>query len=169
MRVRKAILPDVDAIHDVIASYSLDGTLLPRDVAELSENIRDFMVAEEDGEIAGCAALHLYGVHLAEIRSIAVWPRYKGYGAGRQLVEGLLAEARQQHVTCVCMFTRLPDFFAHMGFREVEKHLLPDKIYKDCVNCPRKEDCDEVAMFRGKLPGFAILPRPEKGLESFPL
>ena len=97
MRVRKAILPDVDAIHDVIASYSLDGTLLPRDVAELSENIRDFMVAEEDGEIAGCAALHLYGVHLAEIRSIAVWPRYKGYGAGRQLVEGLLAEA-PEHV-----------------------------------------------------------------------
>jgi amino-acid N-acetyltransferase len=169
MRIYNAMLPDVPAIHDVIAYYSQDGTLLARDVAELSENIRDFLVAEEDGVFLGCGALHLYGTHLAEVRSIAVWPQCKGMGAGRRLLEGLLAEARQHGVNCVCMFTRLPDFFAHMGFRPVEKTELPDKIYKDCVNCPRLENCDEVAMYRGKLPGFAILPRPEKGLENFPI
>jgi amino-acid N-acetyltransferase len=41
---------------------------------------------------------------------------------------------------------------------------LPDKIYKDCVNCPRLNACDEIAMVRGKLPSFAILQQPENVL-----
>ncbi len=64
----------------------------------------------------GCGALHLYGTHLAEIRSIAVWPNYQGAGAGRLLVDALLEEAEQHHVDCVCLFTRIPAFFAHLGF-----------------------------------------------------
>jgi amino-acid N-acetyltransferase len=41
---------------------------------------------------------------------------------------------------------------------------LPDKIYKDCHVCPRFHKCDEVAMVRGKLPTFAILPEPANWL-----
>lgn len=160
MRTRSAILPDAKQICDLIASYSADGTLLPRTLPEICENIRDFVVAEEDGLIIGCGALHLYGVHLAEIRSIAVDPSYQGGGAGRQIVEKLLAHAKKHHVSCVCLFTRIPEFFARLGFSSAVRDQLPDKVYKDCHSCPRLHCCDEVAMIRGELPKFAILPRP---------
>ena len=74
------MLRDAEQIHDLIASYSGDGTLLPRTLPEICENIRDFVVVEEDGRIIGCGALHLYGPHLAEVRSIAVYPGSKGQG-----------------------------------------------------------------------------------------
>src|SRR2546426_11471525 len=78
MRTREAILPDAQRIYDLIAAYSGDGTLLPRSLAEICENVRDFLVLEEGDEIIGCGALHLYGTHLAEIRSITVSPLYQG-------------------------------------------------------------------------------------------
>ena len=56
-----AILPDVERIHAIMQPYSEKGTLLPRTMAELSENVRDFVVAENDGVVIGCGALHLYG------------------------------------------------------------------------------------------------------------
>ncbi len=65
MRTRDAVLPDAEQIHALIAAYSGDGTLLPRTLAEICENVRDFVVLEHDGRIIGCGALHLYGVHLA--------------------------------------------------------------------------------------------------------
>jgi amino-acid N-acetyltransferase len=162
MYARKAILPDAENLRALIAAFSGDGTLLPRSLAEICENIRDFTLVVQGDELVGCGALHLYGMHLAEIRSIAVWPKYKGTGAGRVLVDALLDEAEQQHVSCVCLFTRIPKFFAHLGFAEAKREELPDKIYKDCAICPKLHECDEVAMYRGELPQFAILPRPAK-------
>ena len=95
MRTRKAILPDAEQIHELIASYSGDGTLLPRTLAEICENVRDFVVLEDAGRIIGCGALHLYGTHLAEIRSITVAPRTQGKGGGSRLMKALLAEAKE--------------------------------------------------------------------------
>ncbi len=155
VRTRNAILPDVSQIHAIIQPYSEKGTLLPRTVAELSENVRDFVVVEEEDKIIGCGALHLYGMHLAEIRSIAVTPAAKGCGAGRKLVEALLDEAERHHVTCVCLFTRIPEFFGHMGFTVARREELPDKIYKDCLHCPNLFACDEIAMVRGPIPRTA--------------
>ena len=152
LQTRNAVLPDVDKIHAIIQPYADAGTLLPRSRAELAENIRDFVVAAEDGRTVGCGALHLYGMHLAEIRSIAVASEYKGHGAGRALVETLMDEARRHSVTCVCLFTRAPGFFAHLGFEIARREDLPDKIYKDCVHCPKLQDCDEIAMVKGQLP-----------------
>src|SRR4051794_3175507 len=116
LSTRNATLPDVEYIHGIIRSYSGNGTLLPRTVAELCENVRDFVVVEVHGRIIGCGALHLYGPHLAEIRSIAVVPSAKGLGAGAKLVIALMREAERHRVSCVCLFTRVPQFFAHMGF-----------------------------------------------------
>ncbi len=157
VRTRNAILPDVSQIHAIIQPYSEKGTLLPRTVAELSENVRDFVVVEDQDKVIGCGALHLYGMHLAEIRSIAVTPAAKGCGAGRKLVEALLDEAERHHVTCVCLFTRIPEFFAHMGFNVARREELPDKIYKDCLHCPNLFACDEIAMVRGPIPQNASL------------
>jgi amino-acid N-acetyltransferase len=161
MRTRKAILPDARNIHGLICNYSGDGTLLPRTLHEICENIRDFVVLEqEDGKIIGCGALHLYGTHLAEIRSITVAPSAQGKGGGSRLVKALMAEAKRHRVDCICLFTRKPDFFAGQGFTVAQREDLPDKIHKDCHACPRFHCCDEVAMVRGELPKFAILPEP---------
>jgi amino-acid N-acetyltransferase len=156
--VRKAKLQDAVNIFELVNSLSGDGTLLRRSYAEICENVRDFTVAEsESGVFLGCGALHLYGPHLAEVRSIVVKPEAKGQGAGGKILKALLAEAEDQGVTAVCLFTRIPDFFFHFAFRVVDRTALPDKIYKDCQTCPRLYACDEVAMVRGPLPKIAVL------------
>jgi amino-acid N-acetyltransferase len=156
--VRPAKLPDAVNIFDLVNSLSGDGTLLRRNYAEICENIRDFAIAESESNVfLGCGALHLYGPHLAEVRSIVVKPEAKGQGAGGKLLRALLSEAEEQKVTAVCLFTRIPDFFFHFGFRVVDRTTLPDKIYKDCQTCPRLYACDEVAMVRGPLPRIAVL------------
>jgi amino-acid N-acetyltransferase len=157
MRTRRAVLPDAEAIHALIANYSGDGTLLPRSLNEVCENVRDFTVVVDHGTIVACGALHLYGAHLTEIRSICVLPERKGKGAGAMLVDALLREARHHKTDCVCLFTRIPEFFARFGFRMATREELPDKMYKDCLNCPRLHACDEVAMVRGELPTRAVL------------
>ncbi|HEV2462980.1 MAG TPA: GNAT family N-acetyltransferase [Acidobacteriaceae bacterium] len=164
MQVRKARLQDATNIYDLVNSLSHDGTLLRRAFAEICENVRDFTIAEtEAGVFQGCGALHLYGPHLAEVRSIVVRPEAKSHGVGGKILIALLEEAETHGVGCVCLFTRIPGFFFNYGFREVEdRAALPDKIFKDCQNCPRLYRCDEVAMARGQVPRVSILgPRVE--------
>jgi amino-acid N-acetyltransferase len=156
--VRQGRLQDAVNIFELVNSLSGDGTLLRRSYAEICENVRDFFIAEsEAGVFLGCGALHLYGPHLAEVRSIVVKPEAKGQGAGGRLLVGLLEEAEKQGVVSVCLFTRIPDFFFHFGFRIADRTTLPDKIYKDCQACPRLYACDEVSMVRGPLPRIAVL------------
>ena len=156
--IRRAKLQDAVGIFELVNSLSGDGTLLRRNYAEICENVRDFHVAESESRVfLGCGALHLYGPHLAEIRSIVVRPEAKGQGAGGRLLQALLQEAEEQGVVAVCLFTRIPDFFFRFGFRVADRTALPDKIYKDCQTCPRLYACDEVAMVRGPLPRIAVL------------
>lgn len=164
MHTRDALLPDAERIQELISEYSTDGTLLPRTLAEICENVRDFTVLEEADKIIGCGALHLYGAHLAEIRSITVDKNYQKRGGGELLVQSLMSEARKHQVSCICLFTRSPQFFAKLGFDVAQREELPDKINKDCCVCPRYHCCDEVAMVKGELPRFAILPQPESFL-----
>jgi amino-acid N-acetyltransferase len=162
IRTHKARIQDARDIFDLVNSLSGDGTLLRRSYAEICENIRDFTVvsrATPDGvtEFLGCGALHLYGPHLAEVRSIVVAEQFRGLGAGDEILEELLAEAEEHRILSVCLFTRIPDYFEHLGFRIAERNDMPDKIYKDCQTCPRLYACDEVAMVRGPLPKVAVL------------
>jgi amino-acid N-acetyltransferase len=176
IRATKARLQDADDIFHLVNSLSGDGTLLRRSYAEICENIRDFTVvhritAAGEHTFLGCGALHLYGPHLAEVRSIVVKPEYRGLGAGDELLEALLAEAEEHRILSVCLFTRIPDYFEHLGFRVAERNALPDKIYKDCQTCPRLYACDEVAMVRGPLPNVAVLgpsklQRPELAADA---
>jgi amino-acid N-acetyltransferase len=167
IRVHKARLQDARNVFDLVNSFSHDGTLLRRSYAEICENVRDFTVAyrtitnpetgEPEEEFLGCGALHLYGPHLAEVRSIVVREDRRGLGAGDAILEALIAEADEHEVASVCLFTRIPDYFEHLGFRTAERDAMPDKIYKDCQTCPRLYACDEVAMVRGPLPKVAML------------
>ena len=83
------------------------------------------------------------------------------------LVDALLKEARHQSVTCVCLFTRIPDFFARIGFHVVEKEALPDKALKDCLLCPRQNACDEIAMCMGALPKATAVSRRPRLPQSY--
>ena len=162
MLVRNAVLTDAAQIERLISAEVTGSSLIPRSLPEICENIRDFVVIEEKGRVVGCGALHLYGLHLAEIRSITIRKTYRGKGAGRRLVDALLAEADRHRVTCICLFTKIPEFFARLGFRTAERESLPDKAYRDCQFCPKLHACDEIAMVRGELPNFAILAPSEK-------
>jgi amino-acid N-acetyltransferase len=164
MRTREALLPDAERIHELISAYSSDGTLLPRTLAEICESIRDFVVLEKHGKIIGCGALHLFGPHLAEIRSITVAKSHQKHGGGEQLVQSLMSRARKRQVSCICLFTRSPQFFAKLGFETAQRSDLPEKINKDCCVCPRYHCCDEVAMVKGELSRFAIVPESRNAL-----
>jgi amino-acid N-acetyltransferase len=161
MRTRKAELRDAHDIHQLVQSFSYDGTLLYRSYREICENIRTFTIVETDSnEFIGCAALHIYGTHLAEVRSIVVRPEIKGHGAGGLLVRSLLQEAGESGIKCVCLFTRIPDFFGHFRFRVTSHEALRDKVLKDCLHCARRNSCDETAMAIGELP---VLDNPALG------
>ena len=160
--VRAARPADVPDIHRLIESMTADGTLLRRSLSEISSQIGSFVIANSaEGEFLGCAALYRYGSHLAEIRSIAVREQARGLGAGGMLLKRLLDEIESSGTQCACLFTRVPEFFAHYGFQAVRLAAFADKIRKDCVRCPRRQGCDEVAMAFGKLPPLeetAMLP-----------
>jgi amino-acid N-acetyltransferase len=159
MRTRRAQLQDARAIHQLIESFCHDGTLLRRSYAEICANIRTFTVVETDShQFLGCAALHVYGQHLAEVRSIVVRPETKGHGAGGLLVQALLDQVEASGIKCVCLFTRIPAFFDHFHFRTVERLALRDKVLKDCIHCARRNACDETAMAIGELPEPRDLP-----------
>jgi amino-acid N-acetyltransferase len=159
MRTRRAELCDARSIHQLIHSFTHDGTLLPRRYAEICENIHTFTIVETgSAKFIGCAALHVYGRHLAEIRSIAVRPETKGHGAGGLLVRALLDQVEAEGIRCVCLFTRIPTFFEHFNFRTTEHRALPDKVTKDCVHCARRNACDEIAMAIGELPPTGDMP-----------
>jgi amino-acid N-acetyltransferase len=132
----------------LINSYAAQGTMLPRTEFELAEDIRDFTLTEVDGEVAGCGALHIYTPTAAEIRSLAVRPDTKGKGMGRAIVEAVEREARDYGLASLFAFTYVPEFFAKLGFDRVDRGLLPQKAWKDCLRCPKFQACDEIAVHK---------------------
>jgi len=146
LTARKAVMRDIPPILALINGYAAQGIMLPRTEFEMSEAIRDFTVVERAGEFLGCGALHFYSPTVAEIRSLAA--REKTHGAGRRLVEALLAEAQIYELDAVFAFTYVVEFFKKTGFHVVERGVLPLKAWKDCLRCPKFHACDETAMLR---------------------
>jgi amino-acid N-acetyltransferase len=149
--IRKAVIGEVGEIHKLLRRFADQGLLLPRSLSEIYDHLRDYFVMEDtedpDSIIAVCA-LGICWEDLAEIRSLAVKEEFQGRDLGTQLVEKCLEDAISLGLTKVFTLTYVPDFFAKMGFREVEKSTLPHKIWADCLKCPKFPDCDETAMIR---------------------
>ncbi len=144
--IRHARIPDARAIHRLLLEYANDGQLLGRSLADLYENIRDFYVYEENGQILGTGALAICWEDLAEVRSLAVAKGQGGKGIGRQLVQACLHEAAELGLKKVFALTYQPDFFKRLGFSDIEKSDLPQKIWGDCLKCVKFPDCDEYAL-----------------------
>ena len=145
--IRKARMSDVKGIHGLIAEYARKGDMLPRSLADIYENLRDYFVyLGEDGELVGSAAIHIMWEDLAEVRSLAVREGKMRRGVGTQLVESCISEAIMLGIDRVFALTYKPEFFEKLGFHTVDKAELPQKIWTDCLKCSKFPDCDEVAL-----------------------
>jgi amino-acid N-acetyltransferase len=151
--VRKARAGDVPAMQALVAQFAARGELLPRTLNEFYQQLRDFFVAEVAGQVVGICALSLYWEDLAEVRSLAVQEAHGGRGLGGALVRACIGEAAALGIRRVFALTYRPGFFAKLGFRELDKRELPQKIWKDCFKCARFANCDETALIRDTMEG----------------
>lgn len=141
-------MSDVPAIHGLIDDSAGLGLMLFRSHNELYESIRDWVVCQMDGSVVGCCALNVVWSDLAEIKSLAVHPGYRGQGIASDLVQTLLGEAARLELRRVFALTYRQNFFERLGFEVVPKHTLPHKVWTDCVKCPKQHACDEIAVAR---------------------
>lgn len=149
VRIRKAAVGDIKAIHGLLHRYSHQGDLVPRPLSRLYDHARDFFVAEEsDGRVMGCCALQFCWEDLAEVRSLAVETEHRGMGVAGKLVRACIDEARSYEISQLFLLTFKPDFFSRFGFFEIERTELPVKIWADCMHCVRFPDCDGIAMMK---------------------
>lgn len=148
MIYRKATFKDVEAIHKLVNDYADKGLMLPRSRNAIYETLRDVVLAEDQGEIIGAGGLHLIWDELAEIRALAVVPDRTRVGVGGRIVGMLMDEARELGVKTLFTLTYQTGFFASLGFREVPKEELPHKVWKECINCSKFPNCDEIAMVK---------------------
>ncbi len=112
----KAEIGDAQGIHDLINLYAQRGDMLPRTMGEVYENLRDFFVVHEDGEMLGCVALHIVWSDLAEVKSLAVSEAAQSRGLGSVLVNATLQEAGNIGLERVFALTYRPAFFERLGF-----------------------------------------------------
>ena len=143
--LRQATLADVDSLMDMIEYWAKHGQNLPRKRNDIIRGIQTFAVCVKDEKVVGCACLYVYDSGLAEIRSLGVSPVIQRQGQGRAIVNYLLKRASKMFIQRVFVLTRSPEFFSKVGFQKTVIEALPEKILKDCENCPKREKCDEVA------------------------
>ena len=146
MIYRKAVFSDVEQIFDLVNMYAQDGVMLARSRNTLYETLRDMYVAEENGEILGVGGLHIVWDKLAEVRTLAVSKKALRRHIGSDIVNHLIIEGKTLGITRVFTLTYQDKFFASLGFKVVTKDHLPQKVWKDCIDCPKFPDCDEIAM-----------------------
>lgn len=144
--LRKASIKDIKRIHGIVNASASSGEMLPRSLGELFDNMRDYFVYEEKGKVLGTCALHICWEDLAEIRSLCVAESARKKGIGTMLVQVCIEEARQLQIQKIFLLTYQDVFFTKCGFTVVDKKELPQKIWSDCVRCPKFPECDEIAM-----------------------
>jgi amino-acid N-acetyltransferase len=144
--LRRARVGDVAAIHKLINSFADRDQMLPRSLNELYEHLRDYFVIENGGEVVACCALHVTWSDLAEVKCLAVREDHQRKRLGCQLVEACLSDARGLSVPRVFVLTYIPRYFERFGFHTVEKNELPQKVWSECIRCPKFPDCGEVSM-----------------------
>ena len=145
--IRKARLGDVTEIQELVNDFAARDQMLPKSLSVLYENIRDFYVAEDSGgRLLGCCAVHVCWADLVEIKSLAVRDECQGMGLGSALVTACVGDCRDLGIERVFALTYKVPFFEVLGFRRVEKNTLPQKIWSECINCPKFPDCGEEAV-----------------------
>jgi amino-acid N-acetyltransferase len=146
VEIRKAAVADANYVRKLINAYASENRMLFRSLSDIYENIRDYHVAVSQGEIVGSCALHVFWEDLGELRSLAVRSDHLGQGVGRRLISSVLSEAPSIGINRVFILTAIPSYFEKSGFKVVDRSELPQKIWAECVKCPKFPECDEIAM-----------------------
>ena len=126
--VRRARTSDVTTIKRLVDSYA-GKVLLAKEMVTLYEAVPEFLVAELDGEVVGCGALHVLWEDLGEIRTVAVDPRVKGRGVGHALVSRLIAGAREVGLSRLFVLTFERHFFGRHGFAEIDGTPVEPEVF----------------------------------------
>ena len=148
MIYRKARFDDIESIFGPVHIYAAQGEMLPRSRNTLYENLRDMVIAESGSEVVGVGALHIMWDRLAEVRMMAIAPAYMRRGIGTEIVRWLLDEGDALGIEKVFTLTYKPDFFRKLGFIRISREELPQKVWKECIDCPKYPNCDEIAMIK---------------------
>ncbi len=128
--VRRARTGDVAAIKSLVDHYT-GQVLLAKELVTLYEDVQEFWVAERDGEIVGCGALHVLWEDLGEIRTVAVHPELARHGIGGALVDALISVARELGLRRLFVLTFEQEFFGRHGFVEIEGTPVDEQVYEE--------------------------------------
>ncbi|OBJ06432.1 amino-acid N-acetyltransferase [Mycobacterium sp. 1465703.0] len=128
--VRRARTSDVPAIKHLVDTYS-GKILLEKNLVTLYEAVQEFWVAEVDGQVVGCGALHVMWSDLGEVRTVAVNPALTGHGIGHAIVDRLLEVARELQLKRLFVLTFETEFFAKHGFTEIEGTPVTAEVFEE--------------------------------------
>ena len=127
--VRPARTGDIKSIRSIIDAYVLGRRLLSKETVTLYESVQEFIIAEYEGEVVGCGALHVLWEDLAEVRTVAVLESMRGKGVGNAIIENIVARARSIGVERIFCLTFETDFFARNGFEVIEGTPVAPEVY----------------------------------------
>lgn len=130
-RIRRARTRDVRSIRALLDNYAAQRILLSKETVTLYEDVQEFWVAESltDAGIIGCGALHVMWEDLAEVRTLAVDPEWRGTGVGHALLSRLLDVAAELGTVRVFCLTFEVAFFARHGFERTAGTPVDGDVY----------------------------------------
>lgn len=142
--VRPALPRDVREIRDLVAPYAQERILLAKELVGYYESVQEFVVAQDEtGVLIGCGALHVMWADLAEVRTLAVHPAWRGRGVGHALLDSLVGRAQGLGLRRVFCLTFEVSFFEAHGFRAIAGTPVDTDVYAELL---RSHD-DGVAEF----------------------
>lgn len=127
--VRAARTSDVKSIRELVDSYAAPGQMLSKETVTLYESVQEFVVAEKDGVIVGCGALHVLWEDLAEVRTVAVAQQFHKQGIGHLILNEIIRRAREVGVKRIFCLTFQTEFFGSIGFVEIEGTPVEPEVY----------------------------------------
>jgi amino-acid N-acetyltransferase len=128
--IRRARIADVGPIKALVDHYA-GRVLLEKELVTLYEAVQEFWVAEQDGDVLGCGALHVLWEDIAEVRTVAVTPAALGTGVGHAIVDQLIALARELGLARVFVLTFETQFFARHGFVKIDGTPVSQQVYDE--------------------------------------
>ena len=127
--VRPAKTSDIKKIRKIIDTFVEPRRLLSKETVTLYESVQEFAIAEVDGEVVGCGALHVLWEDLAEVRTVAVVESMHGKGIGHAILESVLNKAKEIGVKKVFCLTFETEFFGSHGFTEIQGTPVEPDVY----------------------------------------
>jgi amino-acid N-acetyltransferase len=131
--VRTARTPDIRHIRRIVDTYALQRVLLSKETVTLYEDVQEFFVAESDGNVIGCGALHVLWEDLGEVRTIAVDETFRGQGVGRAILEAIMDRAHTLGLKRLFCLTFEVDFFGKYGFVEINGAAVEPEVYQQLL------------------------------------